>query len=159
MTFRVGFGFDVHPFAAGRELWLGGVRIVHSAGLQGHSDADALLHALCDALLGAAGLDDIGHHFPNTDARWKNADSKLLLRAVMELIAAKGWRVNNVDVTVVAEKPKLSPHLPAMRATLAPLLNVTADAIGLKATTNERMGYVGREEGICAYAVVSIMRD
>lgn len=156
---RVGFGYDVHRFAQGRELWLGGVLIPHSSGLLGHSDADVLLHAVCDALLGAAGSGDIGTHFPDTDVRWKGADSKLLLKAVIELLANDGWTVGNVDCTLVMERPKIMPHVPAMRSTIASLMKVDEGAIGIKATTNEKLGFVGREDGACAYAVALIQRS
>jgi 2-C-methyl-D-erythritol 2,4-cyclodiphosphate synthase len=158
ITFRVGLGYDVHRLAEGRELWLGGVRIDHTTGLLGHSDADVLLHAVCDALLGAAALGDIGHHFPDTDMRWKGADSKLLLKEVVRLIGEAGWKVGNVDCTLVMERPRIKPHIPAMRAALAPLLGVAEDAVGIKATTNEKLGYVGREEGVCAHAVALIVK-
>ena len=158
MNFRVGFGFDVHRLAEGRALWLGGVRIEHAVGIVGHSDADVLLHALCDALLGAAGLPDIGHHFPDTDARWIGADSKVLLREVVRLIGERGWRVGNVDCSLVMERPKIKPHIPAMKQAIAPILGVEEDAVGIKATTNEKLGYVGREEGVCAYAVALIAK-
>ena len=158
MTFRVGFGFDTHRLVEGRELWLGGVRIDHSKGALGHSDADVLLHAICDALLGAAGLGDIGHHFPDTDARWKGADSKVLLAHVITLLHGGGWTVGNVDATLVLERPRIKPHIDAMRTALAPLLHVAPDAVSIKATTNEKLGFVGREEGVCAYAVALIQR-
>jgi 2-C-methyl-D-erythritol 2,4-cyclodiphosphate synthase len=158
MMVRVGFGYDVHQLAEGRELWLGGVLIPHPVGALGHSDADVLLHAVCDALLGAVALGDIGMHFPDTDARWKGADSKVLLKAVVDLLAERGWQVGNVDATLVLEKPKILPHVPAMRATMAPLLGVTEDAVSIKATTNERMGFVGRREGVCAHAVALVQR-
>lgn len=157
-VFRVGFGYDAHQLAPGRALWLGGVQIQHDTGLNGHSDADVLLHAVCDALLGAVGLGDIGQHFPNTDAAWKDADSKNLLAAVVGLLHERGWRVGNIDCTLVLERPKVMPHVPAMRAVLGPLLGVEADAVSIKATTNERMGFVGREEGACAYAVALVHR-
>lgn len=156
---RVGFGFDVHRLVEGRELWLGGVHIPHSVGALGHSDADVLLHALCDALLGAAGLGDIGQHFPDTDAKWKGADSKVLLRAVVALLAEKGWAVGNVDCTLILERPKIMPHVPAMRAAIAPLLGIDQDAVSIKATTNEKMGFVGREEGVSAHAVALIQKQ
>lgn len=159
MIFRVGLGYDAHRLVEGRELWLGGVRIDHEKGALGHSDADVLIHAICDALLGAASLGDIGLHFPDTDARWKGADSKLLLKRVVELLAAKGWRVGNVDATLALERPKIKPHIAAMSTALAPLLGVADDALGIKATTNEGMGFVGREEGVCAWAVALIQRD
>jgi 2-C-methyl-D-erythritol 2,4-cyclodiphosphate synthase len=151
--FRIGLGFDVHRLAEGRELWLGGVRIDHPVGVLGHSDADVLLHAVCDALLGALALGDIGHHFPDTDLRWKGADSKVLLKEVVRLVQAEGWLVGNVDCTLVMERPRIKPHIPAMRAVMAPLLGVAEDAVSIKATTNEKLGYVGREEGVCAHAV------
>jgi 2-C-methyl-D-erythritol 2,4-cyclodiphosphate synthase len=157
--FRVGSGFDVHRLAEGRELWLGGVKIPHAIGALGHSDADVLLHALCDALLGATSLGDIGQHFPDTDPQWKGADSKQLLAAVVELVQGAGWSVGNVDLTLVLERPKIMPYVPAMRSTIADLLGVTQDRVGIKATTNERMGYVGREEGVCAYAVALVYRS
>lgn len=156
MTFRVGFGFDTHQLVEGRELWLGGVLIDHHKGALGHSDADVLLHAICDALLGAAGLGDIGHHFPDTDMRWKGADSKVLLAQVITLLMDAGWQVGNVDCTLVLERPKIKPHIEAMRKAIAPLMGVGTDAVSIKATTNETLGFVGREEGVCAYAVVLI---
>jgi 2-C-methyl-D-erythritol 2,4-cyclodiphosphate synthase len=155
---RVGFGFDVHRLVDGRELWLGGVLIPHTVGALGHSDADVLLHALCDALLGAAALGDIGQHFPDTDMRWKGADSKVLLREVVRIIGERGWKVGNVDCTLILERPKIMPHVPAMRAVLAPLLGVEVDAVSIKATTNEKMGFVGREEGVAAHAVALITK-
>jgi 2-C-methyl-D-erythritol 2,4-cyclodiphosphate synthase len=158
MMIRVGFGFDVHQLVEGRELWLGGVQIPHSVGALGHSDADVLLHAVCDALLGAVALGDIGKHFPDTDQRWKGADSKVLLKAVVELLDERGWTVGNVDASLVLERPKIMPHVPAMQRIMAELLRVGEDAVSIKATTNERMGYVGREEGVCAYAVALVQR-
>lgn len=156
---RVGFGFDTHRLVEGRELWLGGVQVPHSVGALGHSDADVMLHAICDALLGAVALGDIGHHFPDTDPRWKGADSKVLLKHVVQVLAERGWRVGNVDCTLVLERPKIKPHIPAMRAAMAPLLGVEEDAVSVKATTNEQLGFVGREEGVCAYAVALVYRD
>lgn len=156
--FRVGTGYDVHRFAIGRELWLGGVLIPHSQGLLGHSDADVILHAVCDALLGALALGDIGKHFPDTDPAWKGADSKKLLAAVVQLLDDAGWLVGNVDCTVVMEQPKLMPHVPAMKAVMAPLLRVSEDAVSVKATTNEKMGFQGREEGALAQAVALVYR-
>jgi 2-C-methyl-D-erythritol 2,4-cyclodiphosphate synthase len=158
MDVRVGSGFDVHRLVHGRELWLGGVLVPAERGAMGHSDADVLLHAICDALLGAAGLGDIGKHFPDTDARWKGADSKKLLLRVVELLGQGGWRVGNIDSTLVLEQPKIAPHIEAMRSAIAPLLSVPEDAVSIKATTNEKLGYVGREEGVCAYAVALIQR-
>jgi len=156
--FRIGFGYDVHQFAEGRELWLGGVLIPHSKGLLGHSDADVLLHAVCDALLGAVAMGDIGKHFPDTDQAWKGADSKKLLEAVVKLLDEAGWLVGNVDCTLVLEQPKIMPHAPRMRTTMAALLGVPEDAVSIKATTNEKLGYVGREEGACAHAVALVYR-
>jgi 2-C-methyl-D-erythritol 2,4-cyclodiphosphate synthase len=155
---RVGFGYDVHRLTEGRELWLGGVLVPHTVGALGHSDADVLLHAVCDALLGAVALGDIGFHFPDTDARWKGADSKVLLKAVVGLLHERGWQVGNVDATLVLERPKIMPHVPAMRTVMAPLLGVAEDAVSIKATTNEKMGFVGREEGVSAYAVALVQR-
>lgn len=149
-------GYDVHRLVAGRPLWLGGILLEHTHGLLGHSDADVLIHAICDALLGAAALGDIGTHFPDTDPRFAGIDSKVLLKKVVELISEKGWRVGNVDATVCVEQPKLKPHIPAMRAALAPLLGVDEDAVSIKATTTEALGFTGRKEGISAYAVCLI---
>ena len=157
-AFRVGFGYDTHQLKPGRALWLGGVLIPNDTGLDGHSDADVLLHAMCDALLGAVGLGDIGTHFPNTDPAWKGADSKGLLKAVVALLGERGWAVGNVDCTLVMERPKIMPHVPAMRAVIAPLLGVAEDAVSIKATTSETMGFIGREEGACAYAVALVHR-
>lgn len=154
---RIGFGYDVHRYAAGRRLVLGGVTIPAPLGLLGHSDADVLTHALMDALLGAAALGDIGHHFPPAEERWRDADSLDLLRHVVGLLGAAGWRVGNVDATVVMEAPRLAPHLPAMRARLAGLLGVGEEAVSIKATTNEGMGFVGRAEGAAAYAVALVL--
>ena len=155
---RVGFGFDVHRLVEGRELWLGGIRLEHTMGLLGHSDADVLIHAICDALLGAAHLRDIGYHFPDTAEEFRGIDSKVLLRKTVELIAEKGYRVGNVDATVCAERPKLKAHIPAMQACLAGLMDVEEEDVSVKATTTERLGFTGREEGIAAYATVLIER-
>lgn len=157
-SIRIGQGFDVHAFATDRELWLCGVNIPHDRGLLGHSDADVALHALCDALLGAASLRDIGYHFPDTDPRYKGADSRVLLREVTVLLAAKGFYVGNVDVTIMAQKPKLLPYIPQMAATIAEDLGIDADSVSVKATTTERLGFTGREEGIAAMAVALIYR-
>lgn len=154
MKTRVGFGFDVHRLVEGRELWLGGIRIDHTMGLLGHSDADVLIHALCDALLGAANLRDIGYHFPDTAGEYAGIDSKILLRKTVELIQGKGYAIGNADITVCAERPKLNPHIPAMQQTLADCMGIDPDDISVKATTTERLGFTGREEGISAYAVV-----
>jgi len=157
-TIRVGMGYDVHRLVSDRELWLGGVKIPHSLGLLGHSDADVLIHAVCDALLGAAALRDIGYHFPDTASEFENIDSKILLSRTIALLKSNGWKVGNVDATLCAERPKLNPHIPAMQACLAPLLEVETADISIKATTTERLGFVGREEGIAAYAVALIQR-
>lgn len=156
MNLRVGHGFDVHAFAAGRKLIIGGVDIPHDRGLLGHSDADVLLHAICDALLGAAGLGDIGRHFPDADARYKGIDSRELLRHVAGLLRERGWRVGNVDATIIAQAPKMAPHISAMGAHIAADLGVAEDAVNVKATTTERLGFTGRGEGIAAEAVCLI---
>jgi 2-C-methyl-D-erythritol 2,4-cyclodiphosphate synthase len=155
---RVGFGYDVHVFAENRELWLGGVKIEHTVGLLGHSDADVLIHALCDALLGAANLRDIGFHFPDTAGEYKNIDSKILLKDTMLLLREKGYEFGNADCTVCAEAPKIYPHIPAMQECLAGVMGVDADCISIKATTSEKVGFVGRREGMAAYATVLIYR-
>lgn len=156
MKIRVGMGYDVHRLVEGRDLWLGGVRIDHTAGLLGHSDADVLIHALCDALLGAANMRDIGYHFPDTAGEYAGIDSKILLRKVVALLAEKGYSIGNVDMTICAERPKLNPHIPAMKEALASCMNIDIDDISIKATTTEKLGFTGREEGISAYAVVLI---
>ncbi|MFZ1657713.1 MAG: 2-C-methyl-D-erythritol 2,4-cyclodiphosphate synthase [Flavobacteriales bacterium] len=159
MSMRVGFGYDSHRLVEGRPLMLGGIDVPHHLGSLGHSDADVLLHALCDALLGALALGDIGSHFPDTDPAYKGADSRKLLAAVVKLINDKGWNVGNVDCTVVLERPKLRPHIDGMRTVIAELLGVALDAVSVKATTNEKMGFAGREEGVCAYAVALLERE
>lgn len=151
---RIGHGYDVHPLVAGRDLILGGVKIPHAKGLHGHSDADVLIHAICDACLGAAGLGDIGRHFPDTDPHYKNIDSRKLLRKIREAIAERGWRIANVDSTIVAQAPRVGPYLPQMIENIAADLDVPADSINIKATTTEKLGFAGREEGIAAHAVV-----
>ncbi len=153
---RVGFGYDVHQFAEGRELWLGGVNIPYERGLLGHSDADVLIHAVCDALLGAANMRDIGYHFPDKNPKYKGIDSKILLRECVALISQKGYRVGNIDVTVCAEEPKLNPYVPEMCAVTASCMGVDIDAVSIKATTTEKLGFTGRKEGISAYAVCLI---
>lgn len=158
MKIRTGFGFDVHRLVEGRDMWLGGIKIEHSMGLLGHSDADVLIHAICDALLGAANMRDIGYHFPDTSADTLNIDSKVLLRKTVELIAGKGYVVGNIDATVCAERPKINPHVPAIKACLAEVIGTDEDNISIKATTTEKLGFTGREEGISAYAVVLIER-
>ena len=156
---RVGFGFDVHRLVEGRELWLGGIRIEHTLGLLGHSDADVLIHALCDALLGAAAMRDIGFHFPDTADEYKGIDSKILLRDTVELVRSKGWGIGNADITVCAERPKLNPHIPAMQQCLSEVMGIDAGDVSIKATTTERLGFTGREEGIAAYAVVLLEKS
>jgi 2-C-methyl-D-erythritol 2,4-cyclodiphosphate synthase len=156
MKIKVGFGFDVHQLQEGRKLVLGGVDIPHDKGALGHSDADVVIHALCDALLGAAGLKDIGFYFPDTDAAFKNIDSTILLSRVIELIEERKYTVGNADISLVLEKPKIKPHIDLMKEILAPILKISTEDISIKATTNEKLGYVGREEGVAAYAVVLI---
>lgn len=156
MKIRVGFGFDVHQLVEGRDLWLGGIRLEHTKGLLGHSDADVLIHAICDALLGAANMRDIGYHFPDTGAEFKNIDSKILLCRTVEIIATKGYRVGNIDATICAERPKLKAHIPSMQECLAECMGIDVDDISIKATTTEKLGFTGREEGISAYATVLI---
>lgn len=158
MKIRVGFGFDVHQLQIGKDLWLGGIKIPSAKGAVGHSDADVLIHAICDALLGAAGLRDIGFHFPDTSAEFKGIDSKILLGRVMELLTKENYSICNIDCTLVLESPKINPHIESMKQTLASLLNIEITDIGIKATTNEKMGYVGREEGVCAYALALIQK-
>lgn len=158
MNIRVGFGYDVHKLVAGRELWLGGIKLNYELGLLGHSDADVLIHAICDALLGAANMRDIGYHFPDTSVETLNVDSKILLRKTIGLIATKGYQVGNIDATVCAERPKLNPHVPAMKACLAKVMNTDEDNISIKATTTEKLGFTGRMEGISAYATVLIVK-
>ena len=153
---RIGEGYDAHRFEAGRKLVLGGVVIPHDRGLAAHSDGDAVIHALCDALLGAAALGDIGAHFPDTDAKFRDIDSRLLLRRVAELLLQKGYKISNVDVTVLAQAPKLAPFIAAMRANLAADLKLSVDAVSIKATTTEKMGFIGRDEGIAVHAVALI---
>ena len=158
MKVRIGFGFDVHQLQVGKELWLGGIKIPSVKGAVGHSDADVLIHAICDALLGAAGLRDIGFHFPDTSFEFKGIDSKILLASVMELLKKENYSIGNIDCTLVLESPKINPHIDVMKQTLASVLGIEITDIGIKATTNEKMGYVGREEGVCAYAVALIQK-
>ena len=153
---RVGMGYDVHRIVEGRPLWLGGIQIEWDKGLLGHSDADVLIHAICDALLGAANMRDIGYHFPDTSADTLNMDSKVILRKTIDLIATKGYKVGNIDATVCAEQPKINPHVPAMRTCLAKVIGGDEDQISIKATTTERLGFTGRQEGMSAYAVALI---
>lgn len=158
MNFRIGFGYDVHPLKKGRELWIGGIKLDHHSGCDGHSDADVLLHAICDALLGAANLRDIGFHFPNINDKYKNADSKLLLKEVVSLLKEKNYAIGNIDSTLAMEAPKINPHIEAMQKVIAPILDVDMDCVSIKATTNEKLGYVGKEEGVNAYAVALIYK-
>lgn len=159
MKIRVGFGFDVHQLVPGRELWLGGIKFEHDLGLLGHSDADVLIHAICDALLGAANMRDIGYHFPDNAGEFKNIDSKILLEKTVDLIETKGYRVGNVDATVCAERPKMKARIPEIQEVLAKLMGVEVDDVSIKATTTEKLGFTGREEGISAYATVLIEKD
>lgn len=159
MIFRVGTGYDVHRLQEGLELWIGGVKIEHTHGLLGHSDADVLLHAICDALLGAAALGDIGKHFPDTDPRYKGISSIKLLKHVSELLKERGYTVGNIDSTIVAQRPKMAPHIPQMRQNIADALGINIDCISVKATTTERLGFEGREEGISAQAVALIVKS
>lgn len=159
MKIRVGFGFDVHQMKEGHPFVLGGVQLDHHAGAFGHSDADVLAHAICDAILGAANLEDIGYHFPNTDARWKGINSLLLLRECVRLIGEKGWKLGNIDAMLCIEAPKIKPYIPEMKSRIAEAAGIDTDDISIKATTNETMGFVGREEGVVAYAVCLISKD
>ena len=159
MNIRIGNGYDIHRLVTGRPLILGGVEIAHTVGLLGHSDADVLTHAIMDAMLGALSLGDIGHYFPPTDPQWQGANSLKLLEQVNQLIIDKGWQINNIDSVIVAEKPKMKPHLIAMRDKLAATLKINPEQVGIKATTNEQLGPVGREEGIAVYAVVLLVKE
>ena len=156
---RVGFGIDVHRFVKGRDLWIGGIRIPYEFGLDGHSDADVLIHAICDALLGAANLRDIGYQFPDTSDEFLNIDSKILLRRTTELLNKKGYRIGNIDATVAAQAPKLNPHIPSMQETMATVLGIDPENLSIKAPTTERLGFEGRKEGITAYATVLIEKS
>lgn len=153
---RVGMGYDVHQLVSGRDLWMGGIKIEHTMGLLGHSDADVLIHAICDAILGAANMRDIGFHFPDTSSETEGMDSKIILRKTIELIATKGYRLVNIDATICAQRPKMNPHIPAMQQCMADVIGTNPDNISIKATTTERLGFTGREEGISAYAVALI---
>lgn len=155
---RIGYGYDVHQLVEGRDFWLGGIKIPHTHGAKGHSDADVVCHVLCDALLGAANMRNIGYHFPPSDAKWKDVDSKILLAEVIRMIREVGYELGNVDVTVVLQEPKLNPHIPAMKTCLAQVMNVPEEDISIKATTSEWMGFVGRNEGIAAHAVALIYK-
>jgi 2-C-methyl-D-erythritol 2,4-cyclodiphosphate synthase len=156
MKIKIGFGFDVHQLESGKDFWLGGIKLSHTKGAVGHSDADVLIHAICDALLGAVNLRDIGFHFPNTSEKYKGIDSKKLLAEVVSLISQKGFSIGNIDATVCLEKPKINPHVDEMKRVLAETMQISKEDISIKATTNELLGYVGREEGVCAYAVVLV---
>lgn len=153
---RVGMGYDVHRLVPGRELWMGGIKIDYEMGLLGHSDADVLIHAICDAILGAANMRDIGYHFPDTSAETEGMDSKVILAKTIALIATKGYRLVNIDATICAERPKMNPHIPQMQQTMAVVIGCTPDAISIKATTTEKLGFTGRQEGISAFAVALI---
>lgn len=159
MKIRVGLGYDVHQLVEGRELWLGGIKIDHTLGLLGHSDADVLIHAICDALLGAANMRDIGYHFPDTSAETLNVDSKILLDKTVKLIATKGYSIGNIDATICAERPKINPHVSSIKKCLSSVMGIDEDDISIKATTTEKLGFTGREEGISAYAVVLIQKS
>lgn len=159
MKIRVGFGYDVHALVPGRELWLGGIRLEHELGLLGHSDADVLIHAICDALLGAANMRDIGYHFPDNAGEFKNIDSKILLERTVKLIAEKGYTVGNIDATVCAERPKMKARIPEMQEVLAKVMGIHVEDVSIKATTTEKLGFTGREEGISAYATVLIEKQ
>jgi 2-C-methyl-D-erythritol 2,4-cyclodiphosphate synthase len=159
MSYRIGSGVDFHQLVSGREFWLGGVKLEHHKGALGHSDADVLLHAICDAMLGALALGDIGTHFPDTDAAFKNIDSKILLQRSVELIAAEGYKLVNIDSTVCLEAPKIKSHVPAMQQAIAEITGLTIKDISIKATTTEKLGFVGREEGVIAYATVLLNRN
>ncbi|WP_339902733.1 2-C-methyl-D-erythritol 2,4-cyclodiphosphate synthase [uncultured Cyclobacterium sp.] len=155
-AFRIGFGYDVHQLKEGEEFWLGGILIPHSKGAVGHSDADVLIHVICDALLGAANLRDIGYQFSDQDPQYKGIDSKILLKEVMKLLKKEGYQIGNLDVTICLQQPKINPHIPAMKACLAEVMNIEDNKLSLKATTTERLGFVGREEGVSAYCVALI---
>lgn len=159
MKLRVGMGFDVHPLEEGRDFFLGGIKLPSAKGAVGHSDADVLIHAICDALLGAANLRDIGFHFSNKDERWKGMDSKFFLKSVTEMLQQKGWKIENVDCTVCLEAPKVNPHIQEMKKVLSALMDIGEDDVSIKATTAEKLGYVGREEGVNAYAVALISKE
>ena len=156
---RVGMGYDVHRLVAGRELWMGGIRLDYEMGLLGHSDADVLIHAICDAILGAANMRDIGYHWPDTSDETEGMDSKIILKKTIELIATKGYRLVNIDATICAERPKMNPHIPQMQDTMAAVIGCDPDQVSIKATTTEKLGFTGRQEGISAYAVALIEKD
>ena len=157
--FRTGFGYDVHRLAKGYDLWLGGIKLPHSTGAVGHSDADVLLHAICDALLGATALGDIGSHFPDTDPKYKGIDSKILLKQVVGLIRTKGYKIGNIDATVALQQPKIRPYIDEIRSSIASICHIETDCVSVKATTTEKLGFVGKKEGISAYATVLVFKD
>lgn len=160
MKIKIGFGYDVHKLVEGRDLWLGGIKLEHTHGLLGHSDADVLIHAICDAILGAANMRDIGYHFPPQKGNeFENIDSKILLRKTIDIVATQGYTIGNIDATICAERPKMNPRIPEMKETLAQVMNIDIDDISIKATTSEKLGFTGREEGISAYAVVLLERN
>ncbi|MCK5104707.1 MAG: 2-C-methyl-D-erythritol 2,4-cyclodiphosphate synthase [Cyclobacteriaceae bacterium] len=158
MKIRVGFGYDVHQLKEGEEFWLGGIKIDHEKGAVGHSDADVLIHVICDALLGASNKRDIGYHFSDTDLKFKGIDSKILLKETLNIISESGWEVENIDSTICLQRPKINPHIPEMKTCLAKVMNIPEEDISIKATTTEKLGFVGRQEGISAYAVVLISK-
>jgi 2-C-methyl-D-erythritol 2,4-cyclodiphosphate synthase len=158
MKFKIGFGYDVHQLVEGRELWLGGIKLESKLGALGHSDADVLIHAICDAILGAANMRDIGYHFSNTDSQWENIDSKILLRKVCAMVREKGFEIGNIDSSLSLEAPKINPHIEKMQQALSEAMAIPVEDIAIKATTNEKLGYVGREEGVNAYAVALIYK-
>lgn len=158
MNIRIGFGFDVHQLAAGKDFWLGGILIPHVKGAVGHSDSDVLIHTICDAILGAADLRDIGFHFPDTDAKYKGIDSKILLKDVMAIAREHGFELGNIDATIALQKPKVNPHVPEMKKVLADVMNVSVGQLSIKATTTEKLSFVGREEGVSAYAVALLQK-
>lgn len=159
MKFRIGFGFDVHQLEENKDFYLGGIKVPHTKGAVGHSDADVLIHTICDALLGAANLRDIGFHFPPTDNQYKGIDSKILLKDVIKLISEKGYNISNIDSTIAIQEPKINPHIPAMKKVLSECMNIDEDDISIKATTTEKLGFEGREEGVSAYATVLIFKS
>ena len=159
MNIRVGFGYDVHQLKEGYDFWLGGIKLEHELGAVGHSDADVLIHVICDALLGAANMRDIGFHFSDTDPQFKGIDSKILLRDVMTLIRKEGWEIGNIDTTICLQLPKVNPHIPTMRACLATVMGIEESQLSIKATTTEKLGFVGRQEGVSAYATVLIRKN
>ena len=159
MKIRVGFGYDVHQLKEGEEFWLGGIKVEHEKGAVGHSDADVLIHVICDALLGAVNKRDIGYHFSDTDPKFKGIDSKILLKDTLAIVRQSGWEVENLDSTICLQKPKINPHIPAMKACLSEVMNISEEDVSIKATTTEQLGFVGRQEGVSAYAVVLISKE